>query len=233
MSPDSLPATPRVDNSARDEVLLEGLKQLGIDCSATTRAALLALLDLLQQWNRTYNLTAIRDPAAMVSGHLLDSLSVLPHLPPTTDHSTNSLLDLGCGAGFPGLPVAICDPPRMVTLLDSNQKKTRFVQHACAQLSLENCQVVHQRAEEFIPTERFDTVICRAYSALADFIGQADPLVKPDGTLIAMKGRLPTAELDAIPNPWKMVACTQLVVPGLTQERHLLVFKRDPRATSQ
>ena len=188
---------------------------------------------MLQQWNRTYNLTAIRDPQLMVSGHLLDSLAALPHLPSGAEQTGGSLLDLGCGAGFPGLPIAICQRQRSVTLLDSNQKKTRFVQHAIAHLGLKNCSVEHRRAEEFIPAKRFDTVICRAYSALADFIGQADPLVTPTGTLIAMKGRLPTAELATLPSHWEMVACTPLSIPGMTQERHLLVFKRNPAVTTQ
>ena len=169
----------------------------------------------------------------MVSGHLLDSLAALPHLPPGDEATKGSLLDLGCGAGFPGLPIAICQPQRPVTLLDSNQKKTRFVQHAIAQLGLKNCTVEHCRAEQFIPTERFDTVICRAYSALASFIDQADPLVTPTGTLIAMKGRIPTDELAELPSHWAMTACTPLSIPGMTQERHLLTFKRNPAATPQ
>jgi len=203
-----------------DKTLLDGLTQLGINCDDEARKRLLSLLDLLQQWNRTYNLTAIRDPAAMVTGHLLDSLAVLPHLP------KGSLLDLGCGAGFPGLPIAICEPQRPVTLLDSNQKKTRFVQHAIGHLGLGNCQVVHQRSEQFTPQSGFDTVICRAYSALSDFVQQAERLVQLDGTLIAMKGQLPTAEIAALPAGWQVISCDPLAVPGVDQARHLVVVKR-------
>ncbi|MEL0081706.1 MAG: 16S rRNA (guanine(527)-N(7))-methyltransferase RsmG, partial [Gammaproteobacteria bacterium] len=166
-----------------------------------------------------------RDPAAMVSGHLLDSLSVVPHLP------AGSLLDLGCGAGFPGLPIAIVDPERPVTLLDSNQKKTRFVQHAIAQLGLKNSQVVHQRVQHYLPQPRFDTVICRAYSALSDFVEQADSLLQPNGTLIAMKGQHPTAELASLPTGWQVTACEPVAVPDLNQPRHLLLLQRDQAIT--
>jgi len=224
MSADPAAMTATQTNSpteqSLDGQLQNGLTQLGLNNSAPVRTTLLALLDLLQQWNRTYNLTAIRDPAAMVTGHLLDSLAVLPHLP------QGSLLDLGCGAGFPGLPIAILEPNRPVTLLDSNQKKTRFVQHAIAQLQLGNCQVIHERAQRFTPPVRFDTVICRAYSSLADFVAQAKPLVTPQGTLIAMKGQLPSTEIASLPSTWQLVSADSLTVPGVDQARHLVVLKR-------
>lgn len=228
MTPPSAPVQGTSDAAAAlESSLISGLQQLGIECTDQARHQLLTLLDLLQQWNRTYNLTAIREPAAMITGHLLDSLSVLAHLP----LPPASLLDLGCGAGFPGLPIAICQPDRSVTLLDSNQKKTRFVQHAIAQLGLHNCQVVHQRAEQFTPPKRFDTVICRAYTALPEFVQQAAPLVKPDGTLMAMKGLLPDAEMAALPTSWRVAACDLLAVPGVEGARHIIVLNQADPAT--
>ncbi len=212
---------------AESEQLLDrGIAQLGIAASAQATQQLLALLELLQEWNRTFNLTSIRDPLAMIPGHLLDSLSVLPNLP------AGSLLDLGCGAGFPGLPIAILQPHRPVTLLDSNQKKTRFVHHAAAQLGLTNCTVIHSRVEQFTPPARFANVICRAYSALNDFAEQAGRLISDEGALHAMKGQRPTEEINQLADHWRLEACVRLEVPNTNSTRHLVTLRKSAAISS-
>ncbi|MBL4621080.1 MAG: 16S rRNA (guanine(527)-N(7))-methyltransferase RsmG [Immundisolibacteraceae bacterium] len=205
-------------NSALETQLANGISDLGLTVTDDQQQQLLSLIELLQQWNQTYNLTAIRKPEAMISGHLLDSLSVCHLLPP------GSLLDVGCGAGFPGLAIAICEPDRSITLLDSNQKKTRFVQHAIGHLQLKNCQVVHQRTEQYQPEQLFYSVICRAYTSLAQFAEQAGSLIRPTGQLLAMKGHLPTEEIADLPPTWQVISCEPLTVPGIARARHLVTI---------
>lgn len=205
-------------NSTLETQLTDGIADLGLSVTHEQQQQMLALVELLQQWNKTYNLTAIRQPEAMISGHLLDSLSVCNALP------KGSLIDVGCGAGFPGLAIAIYDPERPITLLDSNQKKTRFVQHAIGHLQLKNCQVVHQRTEQYQPEQPFDMVICRAYTSLAQFAEQAGSLIGPTGQLLAMKGQLPSAEIAALPANWQVISCQPLTVPGIPGARHLVTI---------
>jgi 16S rRNA (guanine527-N7)-methyltransferase len=162
----------------------------------------------------------------MVSAHVLDSLSVRPHL------LGKSILDVGTGAGFPGLPLAIVEPERQFELLDSNGKKIGFVQHMIGELGLHNATAVKVRAEDYAPDNRFDTVIARALTAIPRFIEISGHLLREDGVLLALKGKYPAAELDELPADWKYDVI-ELQVPGLEQHaRHLLVLKHCGRASS-
>lgn len=177
-------------------------------------------LELLAKWNETYNLTAVRVPEEMVTRHLLDSLAVLPFI------GESRVLDVGTGAGLPGLVLAMARPGQRFVLLDSAGKKTRFVEHAVGRLGLENVRVVRARAEEYEDPEGFEVVLSRAFSSVADFIRLAGHLVREDGRLLAMKGALPEVELRDLPEAWQLQAAHRLSVPGLARERHLLEFCR-------
>jgi len=181
---------------------------------------LATLLEDLAHWGRRINLTAIRHLPDMVSGHILDSLSVLPHL------RGHSVLDVGTGAGFPGLPLAIVNPGREFALLDSNGKKIGFVQHVIGELGLTNASTVQARAEDYAPGMRFDTVIARALTAIPRFIELSGHLMREGGVLLALKGKYPATELDELPENWEYDV-SELRVPGLEQHsRHLIVLKR-------
>jgi 16S rRNA (guanine527-N7)-methyltransferase len=166
------------------------------------------------------NLTAIRARDQQITKHLLDSLAVQPYL------QRNRVLDVGTGAGFPGLPLAFVNPQREFTLLDSVAKKLRFVEHAAATLGLSNVTTVHSRAEQFRPKERFDVVISRAVGRIDAFVQWAGHLVVGGGRLLAMKGRYPHEELQHIPNGWKVAHVHRLIIPGLDDERHLVELCR-------
>ncbi len=172
-------------------------------------SGLLHYLDTLVKWNSVYNLTAIRDPLDMVARHLLDSLSLLPYL------IGNRLLDVGSGAGLPGIPVAIARPDVAVTLLDSNNKKTRFLTHVRAQLRLENVTVVHHRVESFQPPDTYTTVTSRAFASLSAFVTQCNHLCDPDGEIVAMLGKVPNAtETDQLER--RVLALDPVCIPGNT-----------------
>jgi 16S rRNA (guanine527-N7)-methyltransferase len=206
-----------------EPALHAGCNALGIELSPAQSRALVALLAELVEWNGRFNLTSITEPEDMLRKHLLDSLVVLPHL------MGERIADVGTGAGFPGLPLAICAPGRQFTLIDSVGKKCRFVEHAAASLGLANVTVVNMRAEAYKPAIRFDTVIARALAKIADFIGYAGHLCTGSGRLLAMKGRLPEHELQALPGGWRVVAVHRLDIPGLDAERHLVELARTPR----
>jgi len=197
------------------QMLDDGLKELKLQLSELAQQQLLAYLKLLQQWNRVYNLTAIRDLEQMVSQHLLDSLSVAPYL------SGDNILDVGSGAGLPGIPLAIYFPHKQFTLLDSNGKKTRFLKQVIAELKLKNVSVIQARVEKFKPDPLFDTVISRAFSALGQFISQTEQCLKTGGVWLAMKGRLDEEELEALNRSYETI---KLNVPGLNAQRHLVIF---------
>lgn len=178
------------------------------------------MLDELEQWNKKVNLTAIRDPDEMITGHLLDSLAARPLL------QGNRILDMGTGAGFPGLPLAICEPERHFELVDGNNKKIRFVQHAVSVLDLDNVSATWARTEDFAPEQRFDTVIARAVGPLARLVKMAGHHVGEDGVFVAMKGRYPDEELKKLPKNW-MYDIVELDVPGLEKgSRHAVLLKR-------
>jgi len=183
---------------------------------------LVRYLTLLDKWNRVYNLTAIRDADRMVTHHLLDALAVLPHL----GHGEGlRLLDVGSGAGLPGIPIAIARPAWRVTLLDSNHKKGAFMQQAIAELGLANAEVRLCRVEDFTPAQPFDAVISRAFSDLATFARAALRLLAPGGRVVAMKGIFPHEELSELPPNVRVLETPAVSVPGVAAERHLVVLE--------
>ena len=192
--------------------LERGLGELALALPTGAAAKLLAYLDLLAKWNRTHNLTAIRDPLQAVSHHLLDSLVVAPHL---RLPAGGRLADVGSGAGLPGIPLAIARPDWQVTLNDSNTKKTAFVRQAAIELRLANVAVHEGRVQDWRPAERFAAVISRAFAELSDFIAACRHLVAPGGVLAAMKG--------AAPAPFDGAETIRLNVPFLDAERHLVL----------
>ncbi len=201
-------------------MLEAGLKTLGLAASGHQTDQLLAYLRLLQKWNRVYNLTAVRDVREMVNLHLLDSLAVLPHL-----HGSR-ILDVGSGAGLPGIPLAVFSPQREFVLLDANGKKARFMRQAVIDLGLRNVVVEQARTESYHPAEGFDTVISRAFASVADFVRGAGSHCREGGRLLAMKGRYPDTELEALPTSYRVVDVHALDIPGLTSQRHLIEIAR-------
>ncbi len=183
---------------------------------------LLAYLDLLAKWNRTINLTAIREPERMLTHHALDALAVLPHLPA---RAGIALLDVGSGGGIPGIPLAIMRPDWRVTLVDASRKKASFLTQAAIELGLANVDVRAARVEELTPPLPYDIVISRAFAALADFVNAAARHVAPGGLLAAMKGQYPDAELAALPEGCTVLAAPSLTVPGLDAARHLILMQ--------
>ena len=198
------------------EELQRGVAQLGIALGADGQGKLLDYLALLRKWNKVYNLTAIRDPQQMVSNHLLDSLAVMPYL------WEGRWLDVGCGAGLPGLVLAVAQPGWQFTLLDSNSKKTSFVQQAIIELGLGNVSVHCARVEEWQPAERFDGIISRAFSDLGDFLRSTRHLLAPHGRWAAMKGA-PQQELAGLPDGCRVERVIPLQVPGLHAARSLII----------
>jgi 16S rRNA (guanine527-N7)-methyltransferase len=185
---------------------------------------LAAYLALLAKWNRTYNLTAIREPARMVTHHLLDALAVLPHLPA---RAGLRVLDVGSGAGIPGIPLAIARPAWQVVMLDGNHKKGAFVRQAAIELALANAEAVVSRVEDYAPAAPFDVVISRAFADLATFAASSARHLAPQGQLFAMKGVHPDEEIAGLPAGIRVVAAHALAVPGLDARRHLIVMARD------
>jgi 16S rRNA (guanine527-N7)-methyltransferase len=209
------------------ELLASGARELGIDLRAADGAALLDLVGLLEAGNARFNLTAIRDRLGMLQKHVLDSLSLQRYLRGTR------VADIGTGAGFPGLPLAIVNPERRFTLVEATGKKARFVAETVQRLGCANVQVVHARAESYRPFELFDTVVARALASIADFTAYAGHLCAPDGRLLAMKGRRPDDEIAAIPKTFRLIAVHRLKVPGLDDERHLVELSRATRMGSK
>ena len=198
------------------EELRLGVEQLGIVLGVQAQDRLLNYLDLLNKWNKVYNLTAIRDPHQMISLHLLDSLSVIKHLWP------GQWLDVGCGAGLPGMVLAIAQPDWRITMLDSNSKKTSFVQQAIIDLGLTNANVICARVEDWRPTVRFNGIISRAYTELGDFLRSTRHLMAEHGSWAAMKG-LPEQELARLPGGCRVDRVIPLQVPGLHAARSLVI----------
>ncbi len=202
-----------------DEQLKSGIQQLGLDIDNDTQQKLLDYLALLVKWNKVYNLTAIREPQQMVVHHLLDSLAVLPYL------WAGRWLDVGCGAGLPGLVMAIARRDLSVTLLDSNSKKTGFVQQVIIELGLKNASVHCARVEDFCADDKFDGIISRAFTELGDFLGISSHLLAPDGGWVAMKG-LPEQELRKITGNYLLEPVISLCVPGLDAARSLVIARK-------
>lgn len=196
--------------------LAQGIQALGISVSAGDQEKLLAYLELLAKWNKTYNLTAIREPLRMISHHLLDSLAVVPHL------RAGTLADVGAGAGLPGIPVAIVEPERRVTLNDASQKKAAFLRQALIEIGIPNADVHAGRVEAWQPQQKFDCVISRGFAELGRFIAACRHLLAPGGVLVAMKGAFPVEELRRVPAGADCSDVRRLHVPQLEAERHLV-----------
>lgn len=197
--------------------LSAGLAELQIELPSAAVERLLDYVDLLARWNATYNLSAVRDPAEMVTRHLLDSLALMPLVRGET------VADLGSGAGLPGIPLAIAMPHLKVTLIDSNGKKTRFLRAAVRELALTNVSVIEKRVEDI--GGQFDCVTARAFASLADMLGWGASLLAPDGVWLAMKGRYPDDELAALPPGLVVDAVLPLRVPGLDAARHAVIIR--------
>jgi len=197
-----------------------GIAALGLATPAEAPATLARYLELISKWNRVHNLTAVREPEQMVVLHLLDSLSVLPHVA-----NAATLVDVGSGPGLPGIPLAIARPTLAVTLLDSSHKKCAFLRQAKAELNLANVEIVCDRVESWKPDAKFDAVVSRAFSELADFVVQAHHLAAPGGRLIAMKGVYPFEEIARVPSSHKVEKVLELAVPSLEAKRHLVFLE--------
>lgn len=207
---------PNQTNDRLDDLLRRGVAQLGLVLDDATLQKLLDYVALIAKWNKVYNLTAIRDPERMVAHHLLDSLAVMPHM------RAGRWLDVGCGAGLPGLVLAICQPEWQITLLDSNTKKTSFVQQAIIELGLHNAKVCSARVEEFRAEPKFDGIISRAFTELGDFLRITRHLIAPDGRWVAMKGS-PEDEMSAVPADCRIDEVIPLNVPGLDAARSVVI----------
>ncbi|MDO3721368.1 16S rRNA (guanine(527)-N(7))-methyltransferase RsmG [Marinobacter sp. chi1] len=207
-------------NSLWQRQLSDGLATMTISLSEGQQEQLLAFLALLNKWNRAYNLTAVRNETEMVSRQLLDSLSILPWV--QTDH----LLDVGAGGGLPGIPLAIALPDKQFTLLDSNGKKTRFLNQCVLELGLNNVSVIHGRAEDCQPEQPFTQISSRAFTALENLVDWCGSLLAKEGEFLAMKGQFPDDEVAALPAGWQVKSRHTLAVPGADGERHLLVVGR-------
>ena len=206
---------PELDSQlARD--LQRGCDALKLPLDSHQHALLLDYLGLLARWNKAYNLTAVRDEAQMVTRHLLDSLVIAPYI------RGQRLIDVGTGAGLPGVPLAILYPEREFHLLDSNGKKTRFLFQVKTALRLDNMVVHHARAESFAADPPFDMVLSRAFASLWDMVEGCRHLLAPDGRFLAMKGAHPTGELEAVSTEYDIKAVYPLTVPGLAERRHLV-----------
>jgi len=202
-----------------DEQMASGLEQMGLALNVEQQGRLLDYIALLQKWNKVYNLTAVREPENMLYQHLLDSLAVLPHV------GTGRLLDVGSGAGLPGIPLAIVKPELQISLLDSNHKKTTFLRQVCIELGLSNVVVECVRVDTFYPQQPFDAAISRAFSDLSEFVRLAARLCCPGGNLLAMKGVYPHDELAQLPAEYDQVEVVALNVPGLEAQRHLVIIR--------
>lgn len=205
-------------------LLKTGLKKLNLELSDDKIELLLAYHALLVKWNKAYNLTAVRDPEEMISRHLLDSLSIIPHV------DGERILDVGTGPGLPGIPLAICFPEKQLVLLDSNGKKTRFLTQAKIELKLDNMTPVQSRIESFeapaIAPDGFDSITSRAFATLKDMVDGSIHLLKEGGYFYAMKGLYPNDEIGELDSRTSVVDCVALHVPGEEAERHLVKIKK-------
>ena len=200
-----------------DKLLQQGLQDMGMELATPVQEKLLAFLELLEKWNRSYNLTAVRDPEQMVPRHLLDSLTVLPYL------QGPRVLDIGTGPGLPGIPLALARPDLEFVLLDSNAKKTRFATQAMHELGLKNVGIVQERVEKFHPEIKFDTLIARAFASIPDMLAASRHLCAARGRFLVMKGVFPQEELAAVTDGYR-AEVKALHIPGLDAARHVVVL---------
>ena len=200
------------------EDLVAGAAALGVPLDSAQQQKLLDYIALIVKWNKVYNLTAVREPEAMIGHHLLDSLAVLPHLA-----GVRRLIDVGSGAGLPGIPLAIARPEMKIALLDSNHKKATFMRQACLELGLTNAEVVCERVEQWQPQDKYDAAVSRAYSELKEFVRLSAHLLAKGGKLYAMKGVYPVEEIAQLKSA-KVEEVIALTVPGLEAQRHLVII---------
>ena len=219
--------------------LNKGLEDLGLGLPPHARRQLVQYVALISRWNRVYNLTAVRNPADMLSQHLLDSLAVLPALrrhlrsnerTPNADAQEVRLIDVGSGAGLPGVVLAIAEPEWSVTCVDAVAKKASFIRQVSAELGLPNLQATHARVEDMLPPPAFDVVTSRAFASLSDFVSLTAHLLADDGVWMAMKGKVPEDELAALPPDIKVFHVEQLKVPGLDAQRCLVWMRKGATA---
>jgi len=214
-------------DAAERQLLESGARELRVPLPVAARDAMLRVIDELEHANSQFNLTAIRDRSGMLHKHLLDSLSLHAFLRGTR------IADVGTGAGFPGLPLAIVNPERQFVLIEATGKKARYVTQTAGRIGVANVAVHQGRAELYRPLELFDTVLARALSSLADFVAYAGHLCAPGGRLLAMKGKRPDEEISALPKSFRVLAVHRLRVPGLDDERHLVELSRAGPKTSK
>ncbi len=207
-------------NKSTALLLAEGLEASGFHLSTAQQDKLLRYVALLDKWNKTYNLTAVRQPDRMIGLHILDSLSVMPYM------HFSEMLDVGSGGGLPGIPLAIARADIKVTMLDSLQKKTTFIRQAIGELELENAEVICGRVEAYVAEKKFPIIVSRAFAELGDFIQGAEHLAAEDGRLIAMKGVYPHDEIARLPSTHKVEKVIELAVPQVEGKRHLVVLKK-------
>lgn len=200
--------------------LQSGLKEMGLDLSGEQQDKLLAYVEMLKKWNKTYNLTALRDESQIISHHLLDSLTLPPYL-----EGAQTMLDVGSGGGQPGIPAAVCRPDLQITLLDANTKKTSFLQQAAIELELKNVRVVSGRVEA-VQGLRADVITSRAFAELADFVNWTAHLLQDGGCWAAMKGVYPAAEIDRLPDSVCIERVDKIRVPQLNAERHMVILRK-------
>ena len=200
--------------------LQSGLKKMGLDLSGGQQDKLLAYVEMLKKWNKTYNLTALRDESQIISHHLLDSLTLPPYL-----EGAQTMLDVGSGGGQPGIPAAVCRPDLQITLLDANTKKTSFLQQAAIELELKNVRVVSGRVEA-VQGLQADVITSRAFAELADFVNWTAHLLQDGGCWAAMKGVYPAAEIDRLPDSVCVERVDKIRVPQLNAERHMVILRK-------
>lgn len=208
-------------------VLQAGAAKLGLQLSASQQQKLLAYVALMSKWNRVYNLTSLRDPAHMMTHHILDSLTVVDSF-----KDAHNVLDVGSGGGLPGIVLAIwaqeARPGMRISMIDTVHKKTAFLTQVKAELQLDNVHVYTGRVEELTVAQRFDVITSRAFAELIDFVNWSQHLLSADGRFFAMKGVMPSGEVARLPEGWQVTQVTQLHVPDLDVERHLIYIARMP-----
>ncbi len=203
-----------------EQELEQGIIELGLQSNEQVIGSLLGYLQLLKKWNASFNLFGVADTESMVSRHLLDSLSLNPYLQGST------FLDIGSGAGLPGIPLAILNPEKLFILIDSNGKKTRFLFQVKTALGLDNVIVENCRIEHYQSQQQIDMVMCRAFSSLEDVVTKSQHLLSQGGKLLAMKGRLPEQEINSLPSGFEVTRVEKLTIPGNDSQRHLIEIAR-------
>jgi 16S rRNA (guanine527-N7)-methyltransferase len=201
--------------------LAKALQTNGHTLASDVQTKMLAYIHMIALWNQAFNLTSIRDLHEMIWLHLIDSLAISPYL-----HGEN-IIDVGTGAGLPGIPLAMINPDKKFTLLDSNSKKTRFLTQVILELKIPNIEVLHSRCEDFKPMPGFDSIVSRAFAAIPVMLAKTGHLAAPHGQFIAMKGIKPEQEIQAIPAGFSVLGIHKLVMTGLTAQRHVICIQKD------